>query len=57
MRVSRRPKTPRKTIVYLTRTDFLLQFVWKPPKPEDLAQDAGSTRNQAQGRGSKARRG
>ena len=29
----RRGKKQMKT---LTRTDFLLQFVWKPPKPDEL---------------------
>ena len=26
----------RSNLKTLTRTDFLLQFVWKPPKPEEL---------------------
>ena len=25
-----------KRLVKLTRTDFLIQFVWQPPKPEEL---------------------
>ena len=25
----------KKKLVTLTRTDFLIQFVWQPPKPEE----------------------
>ncbi len=29
----------KKNLKTLTRTDFLLQFVWQPPKPEELPKD------------------
>jgi type IV pilus assembly protein PilM len=29
----------KKQLKTLTRTDFLIQFVWQPPKPEDLPKD------------------
>jgi type IV pilus assembly protein PilM len=29
-----------KKLSYLTRTDFLIQFVWQPPKPDDRPKDA-----------------
>jgi type IV pilus assembly protein PilM len=28
-----------KDVSYLTRTDFIIQVVWQPPKPEDAAKD------------------
>jgi type IV pilus assembly protein PilM len=28
-----------KNLVTLTRTDFLIQFVWQPPKPEEAPKD------------------
>ena len=30
----------KKKLTTLTRTDFLIQFIWQPPKPEDKPKDA-----------------
>ena len=38
-----------KKLKTLTRTDFLLQFVWQPPKPEELPKTAEDTGRQDQG--------
>ena len=34
------PADLTKRITMLTRTDFLIQFIWQPPKPEDQPKDA-----------------
>ena len=41
---------------YLTRTDFLLQFVWVPVKPEAQPQDAGGAQDEAGGESQEAER-
>jgi type IV pilus assembly protein PilM len=35
----------KKDLKTLTRTDFLLQFAWKPPKPEDLPKTEDDEKN------------
>ena len=41
----------KKQLKTLTRTDFLLQFVWKPVKPEELPKTEEERKDQDQGIG------
>ena len=41
----------KKQLKTLTRTDFLLQFVWKPPKQEELPKTEEEAEDQDQGVG------
>ena len=47
----------KKQLKTLTRTDFLLQFVWKPPKPEELPKTEEEHKGQDQGGGRQDDRG